>query len=50
MNDSDYYQIQKTEIINHPEYSQPVLLVHHGWARRDHETEWTETEIKEITW
>lgn len=44
----DCYLTQKTEIINHPEYSKPVLLIHYGWAKRGHKTVWTHTEIKEI--
>jgi len=42
------YQVQRSKIINHPEYSRPVLFVEYGWAKRGKETVWVDSEIKEI--
>lgn len=43
-----HYSIQKSEIINHPQYANPVLMTQFGWAKRGHETKWYETKIEEI--
>lgn len=42
------YPVQRSEIINHPAYSRPVLRVEYGWAKRGKETVWIGSEIKEI--
>ncbi len=43
------YQVQRSKIINHPEYGRPVLFIEYGWAKRGKETVWVDAEIKEIT-
>ena len=43
-----HYQIQRSKVINHPEYSKPVLLTEYGWAKRGHETYWYEKKITQI--
>ena len=53
MNDSEedlqgHYRVQKSEIINHLQYANPVLMTQFGWAKRGHETHWYETKIEPI--
>jgi hypothetical protein len=43
-----HYQVQRSRVINHPEYSKPVLLTEYGWAKRGHETYWYEKKITQI--
>ena len=43
-----HYHVQQTDLINHPQYSQPVLLIRNGWAKRGRETVWYETKIETI--
>lgn len=43
-----HYQIQRSRVINHPEYASPVLLTEYGWAKRGHETNWYKKEITQI--
>lgn len=43
-----HYKVQRSEIINHPQYAYPVLMTQFGWAKRGHETKWFETKIEQI--
>lgn len=43
-----YYQVQRSKIVNHPEYALPVLMTQYGWAKRGQETNWYETKIEAI--
>jgi len=43
-----HYHVQESKIVNHPAYSQPVLMTRYGWAKRGHETKWYETKIEPI--
>jgi hypothetical protein len=44
---SGHYQTQRSQIINHPEYANPVLMTQYGWAKRGQKTQWYETRIEE---
>lgn len=40
--------ISRSKVVNHPEYSKPVLMVQYGW-KNSHRTVWdNEVQIKEI--
>ena len=41
---SDYH-VQESKIINHPEYSKPVLMTRYGYAKRGRDTVWVKTEV-----
>lgn len=43
-----HYQVQRSKIVNHPEYASPVLMTQYGWAKRGQETNWYETKIEFI--
>jgi hypothetical protein len=42
------YQVQRSKIVNHPEYALPVLMTQYGWAKRGQETNWYETKIEAV--
>ena len=42
------YQVQRSKIVNHPEYDSPVLMTQYGWAKRGQETNWYETKIEAV--
>jgi hypothetical protein len=43
-----HHHVQESKIVNHPSYSQPVLMTRYGWAKRNHTTRWYETKIEPI--
>ena len=43
-----HYQVQRSKIVNHPEYASQVLMTQYGWAKRGQETNWYETKIESI--
>lgn len=43
-----HHQVQESKIVNHPMYSQMVLMTRYGWAKRGHKTIWYETKIEPI--
>lgn len=43
-----HYQVQRSKIVNHHEYSSQVLMTQYGWAKRGRETKWYETKIEPI--
>ena len=43
-----HYQVQRSKIVNHPEYASPVLMTQYGWAKCGQETNWYETKIEPI--
>jgi hypothetical protein len=43
-----HHQIQRSKIVNHPEYDSPVLMTQYGWAKHGQETNWYETKIEHI--
>ena len=43
-----HYQVQRSKIVNHPEYVSPVLMKQYGWAKRGKETNWYETKFEPI--
>ena len=43
-----HYQVQRSKIVNHLEYSIPVLVTQFGWAKRGHETHWYQTKIEPV--
>ena len=43
-----HYQVQRSNIVNHPEYDLPVLMTQYGWAKRGQDTNWYETKIEPI--
>ena len=45
---SGHYHMQRSQVINHPFYTKPVLMTQYGWAKRGQETWWYETKIEEI--
>ena len=45
---SGHYPTQRSQVINHPAYANPVLMTQYGWAKRGQETYWYETKIEEI--
>lgn len=36
---SDYY-ITATEVVNHPQYALPVMMLREGWVKRGQEPVW----------
>jgi hypothetical protein len=42
------HPIQRSKVVNHPEYLKPVLMTQYGWAKRNKETFWYETKIEQI--
>jgi hypothetical protein len=48
-----HYSVQRSRVINHPQYANPVLVTQYGWAKRNHQTVWLKelhiTEIVENT-
>ena len=44
----DNVPVQRSKVINHLEYSKPVLMTQYGWAKKGKETHWYETRIEEI--
>ena len=45
---SGHYQTQRSQVINHPAYANPVLMTQYGWAKRGEEVWWYETKFEEI--
>lgn len=43
-----HYPVQESKVVNHPEYSKPVLITRNGLAKRGHPTNWYETKIQKI--
>jgi hypothetical protein len=41
------FRVVRSEVINHPEYSKPVLKVQSGW-RHGKDTVWDEVKIEEL--
>jgi len=41
------YQVQESNIINHPEYSMPITVTRYGWAKRNRDTVWHTTKIEQ---
>ena len=39
------YPVQEHKLINHPEYSKPVLITRYGWAKKGEDTVWHTTKI-----
>ena len=44
---SSDYQVQESKLINHPEYSMPVIITRYGWAKRGRETQWVGVKIEQ---
>lgn len=40
------YQVQESKLINHPEYSMPVIITRYGWAKKGRDTVWHTTKIE----
>ena len=45
---SGHYQTQRSQVINHPAYANPVLMTQYGWAKGLKEVWWYETKFEEI--
>jgi len=45
---SGHYHVQRSKVIDHPEYASAVLMTQYGWARRGQQTAWYETRIEQI--
>jgi hypothetical protein len=43
-----HHQVQRSKIVNHPQYDSPVLMTQYGWAKRGRETNWYETKFESI--
>ena len=41
-----HYQVQRSKIVNHPEYASQVLMTQYGCAKRGQETNLYETKIE----
>ena len=44
-----HYSVQRSKVVDHPEYFNKVLITQYGWAKRGHETRWLQpVSISEI--
>jgi len=37
------WRVTATEVVNHPQYARPVMMVREGWVQRGQEPVWNDT-------